>query len=529
MIYFCLSFLTYFMYVALRCRKYLHMLQLNSYNNSNRYVKWIGKNIKKCFFTYDIILLFIILSNTMFSYDGSGLVILVFWLLLFFYYFGELKHEQVKIKFVVTSRIKRLIFTLFVIYLLPTILIVLTFDESLINLYTFILFVMVHLSSILVYLANIFNVPAEKYVYHHFKKMASSKLKKMNNLKVIGITGSYGKTSSKNILANILNVKYETLASPLNYNTPYGLIRTINENLSSFDQIFVAEMGACEVGQIKELCDLVHPRYGILTKIGIAHLDSFKTEENIRKTKFELIENLPNDGVGVLNKDDDKQVSYKVKNDCKILWISIIDSDVDVYANNIKCSHNGTTFDCFFKGDKKKYSFVTKLLGNANVYNILGALALAKELGLTTNEMIRGVKILEPTPHRLELKKQNDVYIIDDAYNSNPVGSSMALDVLGLMPGKKIVVTPGMIELKDKEEEQNEEFGFHMASVADEVILVGEKKTKAIYSGLKKKSFADEKIHIINDVKEAFILIEKLKNKETYVLFENDLPDIFNE
>lgn len=223
------------------------------------------------------------------------------------------------------------------------------------------------------------------------------------------------------------------------------------------------------------------------------------------------------------------QIQYKLKNKCKILWIGIHNKNVDVQAVNIKLTPSGTKFNCIFKGDSKKYPFETKLLGEANVYNILAGIALGHELGISIEQLQVGVKKVTPVEHRLELKKYKDIHIIDDAYNSNPVGSKMALDVLSLMPGKKIIVTPGMIELADQEYELNKKFGEYIADCVDEVILIGEHQTKPIQKGLQNKKYPKEKIHILNDVKDAFLLMEKLKEQETYVLLENDLPDIFNE
>ena len=288
-------------------------------------------------------------------------------------------------------------------------------------------------------------------------------------------------------------------------------------------------MGAFKVGEIATTCKLVKPKYGILTTIGEAHLESFGSRENIQKGKFELIESLPSDGIGILNGDDPYQRSYKLKNDCKVLWIGIDSDDVDLKATNIKLSGEGTTFDCIFKGDKKKYTFTTKLLGKHNVYNILAAILLGHELGMSIDELKRGVSSVKTIEHRLELKPYGTNYIIDDAYNSNPVGSKMALDVLGLMDGIKIVVTPGMIELGEKQYEANYKFGEYISEVADYVILVGKNQTKPIYDGLKNKKYNKDNIYIINDVKEAFPIMNKLSTKKTYILLENDLPDLFNE
>ena len=242
-----------------------------------------------------------------------------------------------------------------------------------------------------------------------------------------------------------------------------------------------------------------------------------------------MIEYLPTDGTGVLNRDDELQVNYSLKNKCKILWIGIERKDVDVHASNIKMSNEGTTFEVTFKGDKQKYPFITKLLGYANIYNILTAIALGREFGITIDQLQNSVKKVKPVEHRLELKKSGDINIIDDAYNSNPIGAKMALEVLSIMPGKKIIVTPGMVELGEKQYELNKLFGQQIADVCDEVILVGEKQTKPIQDGLNDKKYNQKKIHIVNDVKLAFDIINKIKTKETYVLLENDLPDTYNE
>ena len=379
------------------------------------------------------------------------------------------------------------------------------------------------------YIINITNKPIEKCIFLYYKRQALKKLKSMSNMDVIGITGSYGKTSSKNILSDILNIKYNAFPTPKNFNTTYGMINAINNYLDKFNDLFIAEMGAFKCGEIKEICDLLHPKYGILTRIGTAHLESFVSRENIQKGKFELIESLPSDGVGILNGDDEYQLNYKLKNKVKIIWIGIDNKDVDVYADNIKLSNTGTTFDVHFKGYKKKYHFETKLLGKANIYNILAGIALGDYLKISKEDLIRGVKKVNSIEHRLELKKMGNINIIDDAYNSNPVGSKMALDVLNLCPGKKIIVTPGMIELGSEQYNLNFEFGREIAKVCDEVILIGKAQTKPIYDGLLKEKYDIKHVHILNDVKKAFPLINSLSEGETYALLENDLPDIFNE
>ena len=523
-----ITLIPFIFYMILKYRKAVYMLQQNSYNVSNRYVKWTFKNLTKSLITYDLIGFILILVASLIE---KNYVPYLSWMMYIIFYAYEVKlksKEQQKKKFAITSRVKRLFFTTFVLLGILIYVISKIYNENNEVLCYLLILAFGYLSFVITYITNIINIPAEKFVYYYYLNKAKNKLKNMSNLKTIGITGSYGKTSSKNILNSILSCEYNSYPTPKSFNTPYGLMKSINNGLSKFDNIFIAEMGACKLNDINTLCKMVKPQYGIITTIGVAHLETFKSEENIIKGKFELIESLAKDGVAVLNKDDKKQVNYKIKNKCKVIWIGI-DNEADVTASDIKLTNTGTTFKVKFKGEKEKYEFSTKLLGKHNIYNILDALALGYELEIPIAKMQVAVQSLQPTEHRLELKPYKDMYIIDDAFNSNPVGSSMALDVLNLMPGTKIVVTPGMIELGDKQYEYNFEFGKHIANVADAVILVGEHQTIPIKDGLKEKNYDNKKIFVLNDVKEAFILIERLKKNETYVLFENDLPDLFNE
>lgn len=523
-----ISLIPFILYMVLKYRKSIYMLQQNSYNVSNRYIKWIFKNTTKSLFTYDIILFIVILFMNLVSKQYYMYIMGAVYLVLFYIELKLIKKEQQKKKFAITSRVKRLFFTLFILLALILFIIYKIYNEDNLSYYYLIISLFGYLSFIITYIINIINIPAEKIVYYYYLNKAKRKLKSMPALNVIGITGSYGKTSSKNILNTILSSEFNSYPTPKSFNTPYGLMKSINNGLDKFDNVFIAEMGACKLKDIKILCDLAKPKYGIITTIGVAHLETFKSEENIIKGKFELVESLPSNGVAVLNRDDAKQVNYKIKNSCKVIWIGI-DNEADVMAYNIKLSHNGTTFKVKFKGDNNSYEFGTKLLGRHNIYNILDGLALGYELKIPISKMQAAVKSLLPTEHRLELKKYKDMYLIDDAFNSNPTGSKMALEVLNLMPGKKIIVTPGMIELGSSQYDLNYKFGEYIASTCDEVILVGENQTKPIYDGLINKKYPKKHIYVLNDVKESFILIEKLKEKDTYVLLENDLPDLFNE
>ncbi len=516
-------------YYFTKTRKALHMLQQNLYNENQRYLKWLGENLKNAFWHLD--LLGFVLSIPFF-YIKDDIAINVLLILLCAFYvvciYRSIMHarnDQNKKPLVTTARIKRLWVTLLVIFMAPVVFGIVV--ERYLPLTQLLIALLVIGSYVLVYLANLINYPVERMVFHHFARKAKKKLALMNQLKVIGITGSYGKTSCKNILNDILSTKYIVRPTPKNFNTYNGLMITINNHLDKFDEFFIAEMGAYTRGDIKGLCDMVHPQYGILTTIGTAHLSSFGSEENIQKTKFELIESLPEDGVAVLNKDDPKQVNYQLQNKVKKIWIGIDNITADLLAKNIKCTNKGTSFDLVIRGDKKNYPFETKLLGKHNVYNLLASIALGLEFGIKIPELQQAVRKVKAVEHRLELKRLGDMYQIDDAYNSNPVGAKMALEVLGMMDGTKVVVTPGMTELGKKENKYNKIFGTQMKGLTDYVILVGKKHTEPIYEGLIESGFDKDKIFILNDVRKAYPLVSQLKTKDEdiYALFENDLPD----
>ena len=504
--------LIYNLYISKRS---IHMLQQNMYNENNRYFKWIFKNIKETF-RFDLVSLMFVIISLLLKNKYILIISLIFYIVSVCYYRYLKKFEQNKKPLVVTARIKRFITTLVIINF---ILLILTIYLN--NYFLIALAAIASLNFYLIGIINVINYPVEKLVFLYYKNKAKTKLRDMYNLKIIGITGSYGKTSCKNILRDILSGAYNTLETPRSVNTLNGLMIVINNTLSKFDEVFIAEMGAYAKGDIKDLANLVKPKYAIITRIELAHLYTFGSEENILEGKMELVESLPRDGVAVLNRDDPKQVSYHIKN---------TEDEVDVKASNIKSTKQGITFDVKFKDDENTYSFKTKLLGVHNVYNILSSLALANSFKIDKKKLVESVSRIKAIEHRLELKKIGNFYQIDDAFNSNPVGASNALDVLDSMPGVKIVVTPGMIELGDKQYEENKKFGKHIAKVADKVILVGEKITKAIKDGLEEEGFNKDNLYIINDVKDSYKMILNFKEKsDSYALYENDLADSYVE
>jgi UDP-N-acetylmuramoyl-tripeptide--D-alanyl-D-alanine ligase len=304
-----------------------------------------------------------------------------------------------------------------------------------------------------------------------------------------------------------------------------GVVKTIRENLSSVHDVFICEMGARGIGEIKEICDIVNPKYGIITSVGPCHLETFGSIENVIKTKFELCDAVGEDGVIFLNADNE-YIANKKDISAKAVYYGLDNKEADITAEILSLCENGTSFEVKTKDGKTKLS--TKLLGRHNILNILGCVALAKHLGVSDSQLILGAKRIEGAPHRLSLIKGPDFCIIDDSFNSNPAGSSAALEVLSGFEGCKIIITPGMIELGEKQDEYNSELGRKAARVCDYIFLVGEKQTRSIKKGVLDEGFDEEKLIIFEKVEDAINTAKFLgENKRKVILIENDLPDNF--
>ena len=379
---------------------------------------------------------------------------------------------------------------------------------------------------ILLYPMSLITSPMEAMIRQSFMNDAKKILASHGNLIKIGITGSFGKTTTKNIMQAMVSEQFNSLMTPASYNTPMGITRTIREMLKPIHQVFVCEMGADHVGDIEELMNFVHPSIGVVTSIGPQHLNTFGSQENIVNEKMKMIEMLPEDGFGVLNYDNPFIRNYKIKHSIQTVTYGVKSKDTDYTVEDIHYTQTGSSFVVCYKDER--IPMETKLLGELNILNILSAVAVARHLGVEWSVIQRAVKQMKQVEHRLELKKINGYRFIDDAFNANPTGSSMALEVLAMMPGKRIIVTPGMIDLGEKQNEINEHFGTLMKGKADIVILVGKNQTKPIYDGLKKSGFDMDQVIVLDKVKEAFTYIYTHASIADTILLENDLPDAFN-
>lgn len=455
------------------------------------------------------------------------LIVMIFFLdkyyiqIIYIIYLGillYLKHQaKVTIKLKFTPRIQRLYFIILVINILV--------GSSL--LYLFILpelisalGILLLISPVLIFISSLITFPIEELIakYYHFR--AKKKLSKYQTT-IIGITGSYGKTSTKNILYSMLKEDYQVLATEKSYNTMNGVSKNINNLLDKLHQMMIVEMGATRRKDITKLVDLTHPKYGIVTGIGPQHLESFKSLENIVNEKMQLIDSLPSDGIGIINGDDNLIENYNIQSQCRIIKFGL-DKKCDYWAHEIKKGNQGLEFKITYQG--REVTVKTKLLGKHNVLNILACFALARELGVKESDLVYQIMLLEPVKNRLSIDVNDGFTIIDDAFNSNPIGFRNALEVLSYYPSPKIIITPGIVEAGEKEEEINYQLSQLISKVCDFIILVKTKGSIHILRGLEEINYSNV---IIVDSFQKAIKTMKEKYQSGTVLIENDVSDIY--
>lgn len=532
----------------------LHMFQLNSYMPV-RYFRWYkskqGYNLKDNDMMMVIGIIIFMFSNLTSNLLINSAIMIVGLLITFisiYMYNFRLSYYKAKKKLVYTSRVKRLIFTISLIHIIVFAILIyfLPLLSSFLLKYvaTIALLLILNIFSFIFMILSFYiNQPIESNIKSNLVGETKDLLSSNQNLITIGITGSYGKTSVKNILNHLLSKKYHVLMTPESYNTTWGIVRTVREKLKPTHQVFIAEMGAKEIGDIKEICEIVNPSYSLITSIGPQHLETFKTLENVINTKGELFKYTRASGTCFVNLSDDNIKNLPHDDDKTYIEYSTDGKRSGKYTySNIKNSSKGTSFTLHINDSlasakkvkgfgKKSYDLKTKLLGKHNIDNLLSCISIALELGINPDHLNMLLYDIEPIKHRLSLRESSLGYtIIDDAFNSNPVGSKSALEVLKNMDGgKKIIITPGMIELGDKEYELNKILGNYIADACDYVVLVGKKQTKAIQDGLSDKNYPNNQIYIAKSLHDGFDKINSIIAKGDILLIENDLPDTFNE
>jgi UDP-N-acetylmuramoyl-tripeptide--D-alanyl-D-alanine ligase len=371
--------------------------------------------------------------------------------------------------------------------------------------------------------------PLQRRIDARFERAATGKLQSIAP-RVIGITGSYGKTTTKVCIGAVLSQQLRTLITPASFNSRLGVIRTINELLEPGHEAFVVEMGMYRKGDITELCELVHPEIGVLTAIGPVHLERLGSIEAIADAKSELARALPAGGRLVANGDDPRVREIASRAGVETVLYGLRSDDAHVRAEKIELADGRTGFTLVIGDRRARVS--AGLLGRHNISNLLAAAAVGDVAGIPIERIAAGLSKVAPPDHRLAPipNPRAGIIVIDDAYNANPAGAAAALEVLGGHPAKRrILVTPGMVELGDEEAALNERFGRQAADVCDLVILVGPERTKPIARGLRDGGLHPDAITVVRDLGEATTALGGLTRAGDVILFENDLPDMYAE
>lgn len=513
------------------CYKLLGIMQSCGYGGK-RFLKWVGKKNNLVFTRHILLAMLCALAYAVislcFSFAGgwSAVIGISAYIIFFSVYIWADNRVALKTPAVATARFKRLyavlaVITAVIVYFAVTLLNYASFAYTKnyngywgAHIFEILRFCPLAVFPVLLIpLVLLANLAAKVYEVPHNKRFVKKAAKKLSlsQIKVVGITGSYGKTSTKQILAEILKSKYRVLSTPRSHNTPMGLALSINNNnLDGFD-IFIAEMGARNVGDIAELCEICPPDFSAITGICPQHLESFGSVENIVKAKGEILAFTK--GEAVISAD-----CFEMFKDCpcKVSPCGVVE--------NLVCSPEGCAFEADVNGEKIRLK--TVLLGRHNAENIALAATLASKLGMTAEEIKTAVKNLGFVEHRLQLIKSGNVNILDDGYNSNVKGAAAALEVLKSFSGRKIVVTPGLVELGVLEECENRQLGARLAGF-DYVILVGETLIAPVKQGYFENGGDAEKLVIKPSLSAAQEELKSYLADGDTVLFLNDLPDIY--
>jgi UDP-N-acetylmuramoyl-tripeptide--D-alanyl-D-alanine ligase len=354
---------------------------------------------------------------------------------------------------------------------------------------------------------------------------------------VIGITGSYGKTTTKHFLHGILSQRHRVYITPKSYNTVMGICLAINNDLADDYQteVFVSEMGAYVPGEIARICRLTPPNISIVTAVGPQHLERFGSIANIVKAKYEIVAALPHDGIAIFNWDNVhvREMASRGYPDNRILvsadpGIGVAEG-VRFIATDIHETVAGMTFTLADTSTGEHCPVQTSIHGRHNVTNLLLAAATAVAMGMRLADVARAISHLAPADSRLDVRPAaGGITIINDSYSANPDGARSALAVLGLhQTGERLLITPGMVELGPLHDTENHRLGLEAAEVCTRVTLVGPGRTAPIHRGLLDAGFDPERILTVETLSEAVADYQARLKAGDAVLFLNDLPDTY--
>ena len=385
---------------------------------------------------------------------------------------------------------------------------------------------------------NMIMHPAESALRRRYLRQAADILAAIDP-KIIGITGSYGKTTTKNFLRDILSARFHAYATPKSYNTLMGISLAINRDLADDyrTEYFISEMGAYVEGEIERICQLTPPEIAIVTEVGPQHLERFGSLENVKKAKYELIKNTPANGIAVFNWDNDYvRAMAEASHPATILTVSreltaeaARAAGISWIAAQIRESLDGLAFTVEHLPSGERANIETAVVGEHNVTNLLLCIAVAYHEGIPLREIAMRIRRLQPAESRLVRKTTTaGITIINDAYSANPIGVVSALKVLGMhQTGARLLITPGMIELGALHEAENHKLGLLAAQQATDIILVGKTQTAPIVEAIKSTSFDLSRLHVVDTLKESVDWYQRNLGPGDAVLFLNDLPDTY--
>lgn len=367
----------------------------------------------------------------------------------------------------------------------------------------------------------IFFQPATVLLRNRTIAKAMKKRESLENLLVIGITGSYGKSSVKEFLKFILLKDFKIVSTEKNENSEMGISQCILNQVNEEQEIFICEMGAYNRAGIKLLADIIKPKIGILTGINNQHLATFGSQKNIIKAKFELINSLPQEGLAVLNWDNEF-IKNNFKSEISSIKYSVKEKE-DVWAEDIKGGKEGISFKVVFKTGESQL-IRANINGVYNIPNLLVAIAVAKKLGMDLESIAERVEEINSSIGGMKLKKFNGFDVIDATYSSNIDGIVSHLEYLKNWENKKVIVMPCLIELGSEGKEAHINIGKKIGEVCDLAIITSkdyfnELRKGAIESGMKK-----ENIIFIEDGEKILKKISVFAEEGDVVLLESRVP-----
>ncbi|MGM0420717.1 MAG: UDP-N-acetylmuramoyl-tripeptide--D-alanyl-D-alanine ligase [Bacillota bacterium] len=341
----------------------------------------------------------------------------------------------------------------------------------------------------------------------------------LTNIHVVGITGSAGKTTTKDMLASILEKNKKIIKSPGNYNNDYGLPLTLLE-LDGDEEVAILEMAMRHKGDIARLAEIAEPDIGIITNIGAAHLENLKTVENVAMAKEELLEGLTSEGFAALNYDDEyiRDMISKFP-ELEIDLISLENENVDFYVDSIDVVKEGEETKFTIYHEESSYEVIMNRVGRHNIYNALSAVAVAKKLGISWDDIKLGLQDIQVTGLRQEIRKMDGIKIINDTYNANPLSMKAGIDSLKAMDSnRRIAVLGAMLELGPIEDAAHKEIGkyLHRQNI-DVLVAVGE-IGETIAQGAAMAGMPEQNIYIYQNNEDAASFLNKVMTSGDTIL-----------